>query len=141
MNPRLACGLLALLMFPPATLVGKRLQRESVYSADWCSERNGKQEVRTEYGTRADCVFEDAGERYAVEVDFADNWAEGIGQALHYGSATGTLPGLVLVIEQNRDCRYLPRIQDTLKNVRSNDKAIRLWLTGPAAETCKESSP
>lgn len=45
---------------------------------------------------RADCVSE----THAIEIDWADKWHEGIGQALSYATATGLAPGLILVCRQ-----------------------------------------
>jgi len=47
------------------------------------------------FGTngRIDLLTED----FAIEVDFIQKWHEGIGQALHYASATGKRPALALV--------------------------------------------
>lgn len=53
----------------------------------------GRKEVVIPNG-RIDVVTQD----FAIEVDFIQKWHEGIGQALHYGSATGKRPALVLIV-------------------------------------------
>jgi len=48
---------------------------------------------------------------HAIEVDFAKKWAESIGQALFYAEMTGEKPGVYLIIESDRDYRYLKRLK------------------------------
>lgn len=43
---------------------------------------------------RIDVVTQD----FAMEIDFIQKWHEGIGQAIHYGSATGKRPSLALIV-------------------------------------------
>jgi hypothetical protein len=88
-------------------------QREDYYSAIWCAENSGVEEVRTSQGTRVDCLLED----YAVEVDFDTKWAEGLGQALHYGVEFDR-PAAVLLIIQNHAGKdrsaYIQRLESTI---------------------------
>ena len=44
-------------------------------------------------GTRCDILTD----THAIEVDFADKWAEAIGQSLNYAMQTGKKAGIVLV--------------------------------------------
>ena len=39
---------------------------------------------------------------YAVEFDFAEKWAEAVGQALYYALKTGKKPAVVLIMEDPR---------------------------------------
>ena len=59
---------------------------------------------------------------YAVEVDWAPKWAEGIGQALYYSLVTGKPPGVVLLMKKG-DERFVYRGQAVCA---AND--IRLWV-------------
>ena len=84
---------------PPAS--AGRLHKERVYQEKWCGQAGGTQEVtlkadqiekskwvtglddtpsqnRFRYSGRVDCLTA----HYAIEFDFADKWAEAIGQAL-----------------------------------------------------------
>ena len=45
--------------------------------------------------TRVDCLTKD----YAVEFDFAEKWAESVGQSLHYEMMTGKKAMIVLILE------------------------------------------
>jgi hypothetical protein len=53
----------------------------------------GRKEVVIPNG-RVDVVTQD----FAMEVDFIQKWHEGIGQALHYASATGKRASLALIV-------------------------------------------
>ncbi|MCQ2754320.1 MAG: hypothetical protein MJ231_04635, partial [bacterium] len=57
----------------------KHNHSESSYQHAWCSEHNGIEEYENSDFTRVDCLTDD----YAVEFDFANKWAESVGQALH----------------------------------------------------------
>ena len=63
--------LIALFLFP-AVADAKRLHPERFYQELWCESFNGQMEVVLEDKSRVDCVTE----YYAVEVDFANKWAE-----------------------------------------------------------------
>lgn len=87
-----------------STELSAREHPESWYQDQYCT---GKKEVVQDDKTRIDCLTS----HYAIEYDFANKWAEGIGQALHYGRMTGKQPGLVLIVESLNDCKYVERTQ------------------------------
>lgn len=82
-------------------------QPEKVYQKEWCDRFHGQMEYRLEDGTRVDCVTKN----YAVEFDFANKWAESIGQCLYYGIMTNKKPAVVLIIEKPSDFKYYYRIK------------------------------
>lgn len=96
-----------------------KAQKEDFYTNIWCAANGGQEEVRTAMGTRADCVLDN----YAVEVDFDTKWAEGLGQALHYGVEFDR-PAAVLLIIQNHDGKdrsaYIERLQATINGAGLN---------------------
>ena len=58
--------------------------------------------------TRVDCLTN----LYAVEFDFANKWAECIGQSLYYGLKTNRQPACVLIMERGeKDLKYLKRLR------------------------------
>jgi len=61
-------------------------------------QMNGKTEVLMPDETRCDILTEST----AWEVDWADKWAEGVGQALLYSIWTGKDPGLLLLVKDWR---------------------------------------
>ena len=69
---------------------------ESSYQHAWCSMHNGVEEHENKDKTRVDCLTA----THAVEFDFANKWAESIGQALHYQKMTGKKAKVVLILEK-----------------------------------------
>ena len=68
---------------------------EEAYQYAWCSAHNGIMEHQNKDFTRVDCLTD----THAVEFDFANKWAESIGQAVHYGIMTGKKPKVVLILD------------------------------------------
>ncbi|MDZ4185777.1 MAG: hypothetical protein U1D97_12450 [Desulfuromonadales bacterium] len=105
----------------PVVAVVKKHEKD--YQNAWCSEMNGKVEVRLDDGTRVDCLTDE----YAVEVDFAKKWAESIGQSLYYADRTGRKPGVLLIVGED-DQRFL----DRLETVAAKSK-IKVWIVPSSA--------
>ena len=81
---------------------------ESSYQHAWCSAHNGIEEYENKDFTRVDCLTE----QNAVEFDFANKWAESIGQALHYQYMTGKKGKVVLILEnQKKEMVYYRRVK------------------------------
>ena len=68
---------------------------EASYQHAWCKLYNGIEEYENKDFTRVDCLTK----INAVEFDFANKWAESIGQALHYQYMTGRKGKVVLILE------------------------------------------
>jgi len=79
---------------------------EHVWTSALAKNIKGKTEVTVSFG-RADVITEN----YAVEVDFLSKWKEGLGQALHYGDATGLVPVLALIAVSKVDEGLLKQIE------------------------------
>ncbi len=79
---------------------------EKYYQSKMCSEFGGETEYVLFDRTRVDCL---SGE-YAIEVDFAKKWAEGVGQSLYYADVTGKKPAIGLIVGEG-DEKYLKRVQ------------------------------
>lgn len=91
----------------------KRLYPERVYQEYWCGMKKGVTEYELPDKTRVDCLLPDM----AVEFDFANKWAECIGQALYYGQRTGKTPACVLIMERGeKDIKYLRRLRYAVYN-------------------------
>ena len=85
-----------------------RIYSESVYQKSWCNKRGGVTEYRLNDNTRVDCLLPDM----AVEFDFANKWAECIGQAIYYGKMTNRQAACVLIMERGeKDLKYLKRLR------------------------------
>ena len=98
----------SLLLLP---VQAKRLNPESYYQNLWCNEQKGQTEYELEDLTRVDCLLKDK----AVEFDFANKWAECIGQSLYYGIMTNRTPVCALIMEKESDIKYLKRIEEVSK--------------------------
>ena len=70
---------LLLILLLGIALQAKNLHKESYYQNIFCDKMGGKTEVVLKDRTRIDCLTD----KYAIEVDFANKWAESIGQSLH----------------------------------------------------------
>lgn len=73
----------------------KHNHSESSYQHAWCSMHRGIEEYENNDCTRVDCLTDD----HAVEFDFANKWAESVGQAEHYALKTGKKGMVVLILE------------------------------------------
>ncbi len=103
---KLCTILLMLIMCLPVQ--AKRLYKEATYQAVWCSKRGGIMEYKLNDSTRVDCLLPDM----AVEFDFANKWAECIGQAIYYGRMTNRQAACVLIMENGeKDLKYLKRLR------------------------------
>lgn len=79
---------------------------EKYYQSKMCSEFGGKMEYVLFDKARVDCLTPE----YAIEVDFAKKWAEGIGQALYYAEITKKKPAVALIVGLD-DEKYVNRIK------------------------------
>ena len=68
-------------------------------------------EYRLSDRTRVDCLTT----THAIEVEFASKWAESIGQSLFYSIMTGKKAGVYLIIERDKDYKYLKRLEIVAK--------------------------
>lgn len=110
MNNRRVVFVLGLLllaaMFVSAVTAGRHLKSEAEYQAEWCPSVGGQPTTLAD-GTRCDCLTSSI----AFEIDFAEKWYEGLGQALHYSTVAKRHPGVALIIERPEDIRYLERLK------------------------------
>ena len=82
---------------------------ESSYQHVWCSQHNGIEEYENSDKTRVDCLTD----THAIEFDFANKWAESIGQALHYSYMTGKRAKVILILENpEKQMCYFERVQN-----------------------------
>jgi hypothetical protein len=62
-------------------------------------------------GTRCDIGTE----KHAIEVDFADKWAEAIGQSLNYAFQINKKARILLILEKKSDRKHLIRVQSIIE--------------------------
>jgi hypothetical protein len=82
-------------------------ESESYYQEKFAQEIGGQVEVVMKDGTRCDILTA----THAIEVDFAKKWAEAIGQSLNYSMLTDRRAGIVLILENESDEKYLRRLE------------------------------
>lgn len=86
----------------------KHQHNEASYQNAWCSSHGGVTEYENKDFTRVDCLTA----TNAVEFDFANKWAESIGQALHYQLMTGKRAKVVLILEDpQKQMVYYKRVK------------------------------
>ncbi|MFA6190900.1 MAG: hypothetical protein WC665_00975 [Sulfurimonas sp.] len=83
---------------------------EKYYQTKMCNKLGGDMEVVLKDRARIDCLTSE----YAIEVDFAKKWAEGIGQSLYYAEMSGKKPAVGLITGAD-DARFLSRINTVAK--------------------------
>lgn len=105
-----------------ASVSSSTLLAERAYQTQWCAKKGGVTEFTLPDRTRVDCVTDE----YAVEVDFAIKWAEAVGQALYYSVRTEKKPGILLIMEQESDARYLDRLRAVTDRL-----GITVWTITP----------
>ena len=107
------------------SLSAARLNPEAHYQEIAAKKYNGQTEVTMPDGTRCDIVTE----THAIEVDFADKWAEAIGQSLNYSFQLKKKAGILLILEKPYDERHLIRVESIIKHfeLTIDVLAIRAW--------------
>ena len=84
---------------------------EASYQQIWCSNNNGIMGYKNRDFTKVDCLTKNN----AVEFDFANKWAESIGQALHYEIMTNKKAKVVLILEDKNEMVYFKRVERLAK--------------------------
>ena len=107
---------LLVLLATCSLLQAKRLYPESHYQQYYANLGGGETEVVLGDNTRCDIVTD----THAIEVDFADKWAEAIGQSLSYGLTLNLKPAIVLIMEQENDERHFIRINTIIDHYQLN---------------------
>jgi hypothetical protein len=118
--------IITMLFMLPSQLLAKREHPEKWYQKKWCEAHNGQVEVVLPDGTRCDCVTD----THAIEFDFGNNWAESIGQGLHYSAISKKKAGIVLILETMKDGKYWIRLNTTIEHF---NLPIDTWNVGNAA--------
>ena len=81
----------------------RRTPKRVVKEVEWCKRIAPCVAAVCEHrlfdGTRVDLLTA----HHAVEVDWAEKWAEAVGQALYYGRATGRKPVVLLLLSDEKD--------------------------------------
>lgn len=113
--------LLLIFLFISLTAQAQLLkQREVYYEGLFAKAINGTTQVVLKDLSRVDIVTD----TFAIEIDFADKWAESIGQSLYYAHMLDRKPGVLLIVNGNAEERYVLRL---LKVAEKEDITVWLW--------------
>lgn len=97
----------------------KKTVLEKYYQNGFAIIMHGQKEVVLNDLTRVDIVTD----TFAIEVDFAKKWAESIGQSIYYALELNKKPGILLIVDGNKDDRYVRRLMNVA--IKCN---ITVWL-------------
>lgn len=100
--------LILFILFWSFSVEARHIHPEKFYQENYC---DGVLEHRLDDGTRVDCLTDEL----AVEFDFANKWAEAIGQALYYAKKTGKKPAVFLIVENKNQWKYIERVYSLCK--------------------------
>ncbi len=125
-NRQMIVSIFVIIFLFPSLLLAKREHPEKWYQERWCREQGGQIEVVLPDKTRCDCVTD----THAIEFDFGNKWTEAVGQSLYYSLQPGKKAGVVLILENVKDRKYLIRLKTTIEHF---DLPIDTWNVGKAA--------
>lgn len=82
-------------------------KNERYYQEILCNDLQGKVEVVLEDKSRVDCLTDE----FAIEVDWANKWSQGVGQAMYYALMTDKKPAIGIIMSQSKsDKRHYERL-------------------------------
>ena len=116
-------SVMTLMMKMESEAHAERVFPEKWYRDRWCSREMGQVEVILADEVSCDCLTS----THSVEIDFADKWAEAIGQSLFYSLQTDKKAGIVLIMESLKDEKYWFRLKKTIERF---DLQIDVWAMG-----------
>lgn len=93
---------------------------EKTYQNKFCKFIEGESEYVLSNNRRVDCLEKN----YAIEVDFTYKIFEGIGQAEYYAYMTNRKPGLLIIIEKDKDLNTIREFHDYLVDYKKLDYFI-----------------
>ena len=103
--------------------------KESDYQTIFLEYVNGHEEVVLDDRSRVDIITNE----HAIEIDYANKWAEAVGQSLFYALKTNKKPGIVLILKDNKNNNnYIKRTK-----LVSNQYDITLWTISEKLEIKK----
>jgi len=104
-------------------------EKEKYYQEAFADMVEGKTEVTLNDRTRVDVMTD----THVFEVDFAEKWAESIGQSLHYAGMTGKQAAVLLVMKGYEDERFLDRLMGVAAK-----HGIEVWVWNYMDNTCNK---
>jgi hypothetical protein len=90
--------LIFLILLSSLTVLSQK-KKEIYFQIKFGNIIKGDTEVVLKDNSRVDILTN----TYAIEVDFANKWAESIGQSLFYAEMTGKKPAVLLIVKSSSD--------------------------------------
>ena len=100
---------------------------EAEYQKEWCAKRNGEIDYKTQEGSTVDCLTDN----YSIEFDFAKKWVQAMKKSRHQSLSTGKAPGVVLILQNSADEKYLFKLREVVEKRRLG---IKIWAVGRDVE-------
>lgn len=100
--------IILLLLIPMCSYAKKN---ERYYQTIHCDELKGQKEYRLSDNTRVDCLTD----YEAIEHDWAEKWAECVGQSLYYSIKTKKQPVCVLIGSKENLIKHSKKIEEIKK--------------------------
>jgi hypothetical protein len=112
---------LLVLLVCSITAFSQTKQRESYYQKIFAEAIKGKIEVvlKEMHNVRVDIMTD----TFAIEVDFAEKWAESIGQSLLYGKVTQKKTGVLLIVNGEEENAHIDKLMTI-----AMDFNITVWI-------------
>ena len=110
-------------------LFSQTRESEKYYQLAFADIMDGTTEIVLSDRTRVDVMTD----THVFEVDFGEKWAESIGQSLHYQGMTGKQAGVLLVIDGDKEERFLNRLMGVAAK-----HGIDVWVWDYVNNTCKK---
>ena len=104
-------------------------ETERDWQLKWAKEHGGRVEVMLPDKTRADIVTA----THVIEVEWAANWYEAVGQSLWYAFQLDGVegqkrrPGIVLILREQKDYEYFLKLNSLIKHY---GLEVDTWTTG-----------
>ena len=101
-------SLLLMLLISATIFAQHPKMREVFYQVKLANALNADNEIVLDDKARVDIVTD----TFAIEVDFAEKWAESIGQSLYYSIRMDKKPGVLLLVNGNNDEKLIRRLAE-----------------------------
>lgn len=130
--PRWVGALLLLFLLSPITPAWADRADETELLAAWCKQNGGQMDFpildkTLGYQTRVECLTDS----HVIEIAPAPQWAKAVGLSKYYAAMTGRRPGVIVILEDEEEVRFLIRL---LVAIQADRSSWGVWVIGPPAD-------
>jgi len=97
------------------------------YQKEWCAKHNGEINYKLGNNSIVDCITD----THAIDFETADKWNPAIRKSRSQSVNSGKTPGIVLILENSKDEKYLHQLRDVVEKRRLG---IKIWTVGREVE-------